>query len=253
MRTLSEQWITLSEAAGHRRYLLGGLAITALTIVDWISGYSYMSWLLGIPSWAVVTIVALAALVVWLLRYATTLRQARAPKIALTYEDNAAFRKSVILKEKSANAVVQWEAISIRGLANALGDFPINNCTPWVTKIEFKRKRGRGFTAVAPHERIKLQWALERNGFHPTTLAAGVPTYFGILRAEKLSDSFSVPTEVKSFSHPPRFKDHGVYRITVAATGDASTTATMRLLVTWNGQWDQIRAELDGTRQTSQP
>jgi len=83
MAWISDRWLTLKEAAGHRRYLLGAIAVTALTFIDWITGFRLMSGLTGTPPLAIFLIVAFGAFGLWLLNYATELRRAREPKIEL--------------------------------------------------------------------------------------------------------------------------------------------------------------------------
>jgi hypothetical protein len=81
MGWLQDRLITLKEAAGHRRYLIGGLGATALAVVDAASGNQYMSWLTGAPPWAIIAIVFLSVAILWLLDYANILRKAKEPSV----------------------------------------------------------------------------------------------------------------------------------------------------------------------------
>jgi hypothetical protein len=78
MGWVSERWAVFSEAAGPRRYLIGGIITLAVTAADFfkpILGDHGMAGLIGIPSWVAGIFVALLIIAFWLLEYAVRLRR----------------------------------------------------------------------------------------------------------------------------------------------------------------------------------
>ena len=114
MAWISDRWITLKEAAGHRRYLLGAIGVTALAALDWVTGFQLMSWLTGTPPLAVFLIVAFGAFGIWLLNYATDLRKDRDPKIEILeigiHNDNGEQYVRVRIHNASSAAITRLKA-----------------------------------------------------------------------------------------------------------------------------------------------
>jgi hypothetical protein len=71
MGWISERWNALKRAAGHRRYVIGGIITLALAGFDivrsMLGGIPSMTALVGLPSWVVALLVFLCLVIYWLL------------------------------------------------------------------------------------------------------------------------------------------------------------------------------------------
>lgn len=197
--------------------------------------------LIGIPSWTAGLALALVVLLWSLLSYANKLRLEKIPKVRIRYENEPKFRKEVIVEDEFQ----RYRGISIRPTVEACADSTAERCIPYLTKSERKNEQGL-FEEIPPYEPLKLEWAVQ-GGFDPADIAKHIPRYFGTASSQENNDYFQIKSRPISIVHPPKFAQHGEYRFTIAVSGANIATSVARLIVTWNGKWNEIEAHLDAT------
>ena len=137
----------------------------------------------------------------------------------------------------------QKDGKSIKCEISGLGAGKIKNCTGSVVKVE--KLGGLGDPEILhPKYSIKLPWAHHSQEPEKLDIAPGIPEQFSIASTSEGKDFWEIRAVSTANKNPPQYTQHGDYRLTVAVSGDGTTTVSKTIHLRWNGHWDQIEAKL---------
>ena len=135
------------------------------------------------------------------------------------------------------------EAIYVRGKVINESAFIARECRVYLTKIEKKQPRTGQFELTSFSDSIPLKWAsqpLDRV-CSPLDLAKGVNQYFDIVVLRDSSNQFDPQIYLRPFRDEAIFKDTGVFRFTIQLSGDQGISEKLRLILEWNGNWEDFK------------
>ncbi len=239
----TDRWATLKEAAGFRRYLIGGIVATVLAIVGAFAGQSGMSWLLGIPGWTVVIITLLAATALWLLNYATVLRKEKEPKLSCAFDmdDPGCVRKRTVLTQidKYGNVIDRTPVTYYRVKVIAASSATVTGANGRLISMS-----KNGDTLISG-ENINLTFAsADLPDAIAKTIRTGAPEYLDILI---ISDDNVVRfaahnNRIPSTIDPDKlFIEPGNYEIDIRIVSDNAQFVSLKFSFKWTGDRETIK------------
>jgi hypothetical protein len=196
--------------------------------------------LLGVPAVAWGIGAALLLILYYMIEYATGLRMRLQPKFAVLYDNNSqSFRKPI--KLTADQGVTTTRGVSIRAEVRCLSSSEIEQCSGYLTKIEY-RHHGSPFSEIPIYEPNILPWALEE--FSPVSVFPNVPKYLGICSSREEKNAFVYRTNVRSLVAPDQFTSEGEYRFHIEIVAKNCAPVSKVVCIFWNGKWDDITASL---------
>lgn len=169
------------------------------------------------------------------------------PKLIASYDNGSeGCRKNVLWKTDQRQTGTK--GISIRVQIDAATDATVHNCSSYLTKIEYSVDGTEFVRRPSPESKL-LHWANENPEFAPVNVYPGVSRYIGVCESIDGNNFFRFRSSVTSFAFPQEFETAGKYRFTIiVVANDANDMAplTLTMLISWNGVWSEISAELLG-------
>lgn len=235
---------TLKEALTRKEIILGGVVVTAVTgaiayypkIARFLTS-STQETLVGVPGWAVATVVGSLVLSYFLLVYATRLRESLEPQLKLSFDQHesgiAITPIDVIGVDANGQRFVErTSGTYIRIHIETVSKKGVSPCVPYIVAIA-KRKLGHGpFTSIAIHNPI---------GLAEVTVRPSIKAHADFLSCSKLDGRMQITPQMP-LALQDAFVDLATYRFAIRVYAD-DTHRTIGVDVTWKGQYDTITAE----------
>lgn len=172
------------------------------------------------------------------------------PRLQLIFEDgNEAYRTPTDIGiPKNA------DGIYIRLRVENVKPRVAKSCRAYLTRVE--RRVGDDWRDTNFHDSTQLNWSGQQNGLMPLDLPRGVRQFVDLLYvlnplpgvAHPLNQRHLHPTlAIELFQYAHIWStDNANYRLTVLVSGDGVLPVSHRVIVEWNGIWNQIRASDGG-------
>ncbi len=171
----------------------------------------------------------------------------RAYKYGHALEDKAVTK--LAMTSVAPMAVLWGDAAgkSVKLKVEAVGLTRIRNCRIEITRFEFFD--GQKFEQVGPELGSRPPWANVGTNIERLDIDPAIPTYAGLMKTvgnQEVGQEFmNVDALTMPHLNPPIFRQHGAYRLTVTVSGDDTAPCTKKVLIEWNGKWNEIQSKFE--------
>jgi hypothetical protein len=198
-----------------------------------------VGYFLGVSPIMIGILAALIALSYFLLEHIVRLRKRLAPRLLIQYDDATQdCHKTVRFSDDNGKTFSEGRGIRMRVECSTNVD--VEQCAGYLTRIEYRMHGGK-FSDLPLYEPVRLDWALEKPS-HPVTVYPGITRYLGVCSSDERYGGFRLTTQSRSFATPERFGDAGEYLAHITIVGARCPPLSRRMLISWNGKWNEIRA-----------
>jgi hypothetical protein len=159
------------------------------------------------------------------------------PVLRIVFRDEPAFNHATHSPVPGGSVRMTY----VRVLPESLGGV-VPECRGYLTNIERLTDTGQWeATDFTGADSLLLSWSLKGDaGFEPVELRAGMKQYLDVFSANEVHERIDFCTN--GFPNWLRHvvNERGTYRLTVLVHGTAIAPASIFLIVTWKGRWDDI-------------
>lgn len=238
-----DHWETLNAAVGPKRFVIDGVAAVAVGFVAYMA--SHWSWWPVMPGWLVAILVAVIIIGLWVLSYATELRLRLTPKVALFFQPE----KPWVVRHENSN-IDEGKAPSVffRVRVDNIQDGLIaKNVRVAIARIEYRANGVFQNTDFANSQILSWANRAPPERFSPSDVIAGEPRFIEVVSVDPVHNVVHVkwPLKPNWIENQHIFDQCGTYRLTVVATPEGGKTVSIRLLLDWNGNWEETKMKQD--------
>ncbi len=139
------------------------------------------------------------------------------------------------------------EAIYVKGKVVNESPLIARGCRVYLVNIEKKQPRTGQFEPTSYSDSIPLKWASQppEHVCSPLDLPKDVNQYFDIVVLRDCSSQFDPQLYVRPFRDEAIFNDTGVFRFTIQLSGDQGISEKLRIIIEWNGNWNDFKVYQD--------
>jgi hypothetical protein len=172
------------------------------------------------------------------------------PRLAISFEPQEPWIKKLptsnipdpatgqILNEPSWWIRVQLQNTSEAKIAH--------NCRVFLQNVEFSPNTQSQWQTTALGDSLQLRWAANSDKpFDPIHLSHGERRFIDVFSTDPVYKAILMKWSENLIANSKLFSDVGRYRLTIFAVSEDAGSATIRLVVDWNGQWDQVSVLTD--------
>lgn len=251
MNRLTNRFRTLLDARRHKGWLFAlGLAILSIVIEQyWTEIKSVLEkWIalpptaegglviFGLPFWALALPFASLCFVMWMLEYASSLRQQLEPKLAISFEpDNGGLSETILTDNSTGQKVDDVKYIRL-GVQSA-SQKSVRECVANIVKIERRLDLERT-EAIWDQDALALQWAM-RGGFE-TKIHYLAKRFVDVACVRKKIGRLEVLINVPN-RLAPELNKYGIFIFTIVVTGDDLSTEG-RIEIETDGTYHGLKA-----------
>jgi hypothetical protein len=199
----------------------------------------------GIP-WDVALVVSLFSMLFWVVwgLAKTSQNQELALQSKLEIDFPAASGAIVVTPERAfdqhGQLIREYNSVYIRARVKAVAKFSVKDCTAFLVDVQKKRGDSKEFSATGFADSLQLGWAVI--GVKEIELPHMVTRFVDLLKVndvdERLRFCGAWPLSLNNL-----FDEHGTYRLTIVVTGQG-ISESLPIDVEWNGNWDEIKAQV---------
>jgi hypothetical protein len=160
-----------------------------------------------------------------------------APKLEVDFiPDDGGFRTEGSWNE----GPVEVTQIYIRARVRNVGAVVAKQCRPYLVKLE--EVQPSGTTSAELFDSCVLHWPGYPHDFAPRDIPKGINQFFDIVGVFKNRPGWRFAFGENFSSHRELAHYRGTYRFKVLVTGDGVKPAGRKIDVTYNGEWNNLRA-----------
>jgi hypothetical protein len=157
------------------------------------------------------------------------------PRLQIDYEGKDGANKVDVDYHSGEKHVAE---VYIRARIQNLGKRPAKNCLVFLTALTEVHQSGT--TPTSFYDATPVAWPGWK--FSPKDIPRGIPFYVDIMKVSKHTSGWLISVEHLYASHEKLKNYSGTYRFQLTATADNAAPVTYEIDVTYNQNWNNLRA-----------
>lgn len=116
-----------------------------------------------------------------------------------------------------------------------------HGCHVILRNVEYSIDEHSPFQPTEYGDSLKLRWASEQNApFDPRDISYAERRFVDVFSTDPVYNVIDTKWETRLIANQKLFSRHGVYRLTIVAVSQDAGSATIKLIVRWDGVWNQV-------------